>query len=114
MARRLHTHEGQEDSSINTSYLTGTPQDFLFETPYNYSLPPDDNGCYEELPTDLSKVADPVDLSINSEELLQLDPFRYGYPTITDTYELSFKCSFVSSTILKISYSISHVPSSLP
>ncbi len=67
MARRLHTNEGFEDSNINASYLTRTPQDFLFENPYNYSLPPDDNDCYDEMPTDLSKVADPVDLSINPE-----------------------------------------------
>ncbi len=32
--------------------------------------------------------------------------------TITHTYELSFKCSLVSSTIFKISCSVSHVPSS--
>ncbi len=44
--------------------------------------------------------------------LWQLEPFRYGYPTITHTYKLSFKCPLVSSTIFKISCSIGHVPSS--
>ncbi len=45
-------------------------------------------------------------------ELWQLELFRYGYPTITHTDELSFKCSLVSGTIFKISSSIGHVPSS--
>ena len=53
--------EGQYRNDLE--YLTGTPQDFLFENPYNYPVPEEEEEDDEETAIDLTPAATPLDLS---------------------------------------------------
>ena len=65
-------YDSQGQYRNDLEYVTGTPQDFLFENPYNYSIPEEEEED-EEAPIDLTPAATPLDLSNKTETSFQLN-----------------------------------------